>query len=207
MSNVSTPGTPPSLSTLQTLVAFCQQIANVPQDPSYDFFTNAPDFRKERLVRIVNPLNYSRTLAFIDYVQFRLMVTDYALQTIGLPKYWYWSPEDPVGFHVWPLPDQAYTVQFDYVAYAPELINPGDTPFMDREFHKNLCYRALFYWYNSDPVNMPDKGAQWDAMFQLAMRNYKKDQQRRQMQLVTVPFGTGVNEGSKLRRNPPFFFH
>lgn len=181
-------------------------IAGVAQDPSYQFLTNAPDFRKERMIRIVAPVNYSRPLVFMEYIQFRSQVPDLALQTVGLPKVWYWSPEDPTGFHVWPCPDQAYTVQFDYIAYAPELLNPTDTPFMDREFHKALGAQALFYLYNSDPVNTPEKGMMWGQYFENEKRKYKKDMQRRQMQDITIPFGTGVNEGRR-RTTRPYFFH
>jgi hypothetical protein len=179
-------------------------IATIGQDTCYHFTDSAPDFRKEKLIRIVSPLNYSGTISFMDYVSFRTMVPEIVLPTTGIPQVWYWAPEDPSGFHVWPLPSQAITVQFDYVAYAPELLAANDSPFMDREFHKALGFQALFYLYNSDPVNTPDKGAQWSALFEGEKRRYKKDQQRRQAQMTMLGYGTGVNEGD--RNRPVVYF-
>lgn len=176
------------------LVTFTAPVAGVGQDTCYHFTDTAPDFRKERLIRIVSPIQLSHPMKFMEYVAFRTSMTDITLTTTGMPMIWYWAPEDPSGFHIWPLPDQAYTGQFDYVAYAPELLQPGDVPFMDREFHKSLCFQMLFYYYNSEAVNMPDKGIMWGQKFEIEKRKYKKDQQRRQLQNIRMPYGTGVNE-------------
>lgn len=176
-----------------------------PQDICYHFTDTAPDFRKERLIRQVIPLNLAHPLQFIEYTQFRLKILDQGLWVPGLPMYWYWAPEDPTGFHVWPLPAvSGYTLQFDYIAYAPELINLTDVPFFDREFHKALGFQALFYYYLSESVNMPDKAQYWNLQFEGEKMRYKKDMQRRQLQLIRLPYGTGVNEGRQ-GHYPPFF--
>lgn len=250
MSQVSTPATPPTLTTLAGLNSWCQQIAGrndqgtlaafnlylnqsqkdwemefndhialqrsqkitltapingVPQDDTYQYSDSAPDFREERLVRIISPLNYGRTVQFQEYVQFRMATPEIALTVQGFPTIWYWAPEDPTGFHVWPIPDQAYILQFDYIAYAPELLLPGDTPFMDREFHKALGFQALFYYYMSDPINRPDLAAFWAGKFEVEKRKYMKSMQRRQIQNITLPYGTGVNEGRKANPRIQYF--
>lgn len=181
-------------------------VAGLGQDVCYHFTDTAPDFRKERLIRMVEPLNYAHPLNFIEYTHFREMVNDIALWTAGLPQYWYWAPEDPTGIHVYPIPNRSdYVLQFDYVAYAPELINANDVPYFDHEFHKSLGFQALFYWYNSESIAKPDVGAQWSAMFEAMKRRYKKDQQRRQLQSIKIPYATGVNEGRN-RRGRPYYF-
>lgn len=175
------------------------------QDTCYHFTDTAPDFRKERMIRMVVPLNLAHPLGFMEYIQFRSKILDQGLWVPGLPMYWYWAPEDPTGFHIWPLPTvSGYVIQFDYIAYAPELINPTDTPFFDREFHKALAWQALFYYYSSESVAMPERGAQWNALFEGEKRRYKKDMQRRQLQSIRIPYSSGVNEGRR-GSYPPFF--
>ena len=170
------------------------QLALLPgRDLSYGF---VPDFRKERYLRIVAPISYSHPLTFIEYTQFRdTMVSDQALLQQGVPMKWYWAPENPQQIHVWPVPDQSYLVQYDYIRYAADLINDTDVPFFDRLYHVMLCYRALFYYYSSDGIARPDKGGMWNGMYEVTLKKLRVDEQKRQLQLVRIPYGTGVNEG------------
>ena len=170
------------------------QLSLVPgQDLSYGF---VQDFRKERYLRIVGPVAFSHPLTFIEYTQLRdALVSDTALQTFGLPMKWYWAPENPLQIHVWPVPDQAYLVQYDYIRYASDLVNDNDVPFFDRLYHVILCYRALFYYYCSDGIARPDKGAMWNGMYEVGLKKLRIDEQKRQLQTVRFRYGTGVNEG------------
>lgn len=163
------------------------------QDYSYGF---APDFRKERYLRLVAPVQFSHPLEYVEYTQFRNAVNDLALQTFSLPRAWYWAPESPPQFHVYPVPDKAYVLQYDYVRYAPDLIADTDTSFIDREYVHMLCYQALFYYYNSGSIGKAADGAQWNILFTNKLADLKKDYQRRQLQTTSIPYATGVNEGS-----------
>lgn len=180
-------------------------IGGVGQDDTYQYSDSAPDFREERFVRIISPINYGRQVRFMEYQQFRAQTPEIALQVVGFPTVWYWAPEDPTGFHVWPVPDQAYVLQFDYIAYAPELLEPTDIPFMDREYHKALCYMALAFYYMSDPINLPDRAEYWEAKFEREKRKYMKSMQRRQIQNIVIPYGTGVNEGRRQSQQIIYF--
>ena len=57
----------------------------------------------------------------------------------------------------------------------------------------------------SDPVNRPDLAGTWGGLFEAEKRRYMKDMQRRQIQTIELPYGTGINEGRRTRK--PTFFH
>lgn len=157
------------------------------------------DFRKERFVRIVEPVNLAHPLSFMEYGQFRANVPEVALQVPGIPLIWYWAPENPNAIHLYPYASQDMTLQVDFIRYAPDMVADGDTPFFDRLYSHILAYQALYYYYNTDGIARPDKGQMWNQMFLEGRAELKKDYQRRQLQSVRVPFGTGVNEGNRDR--------
>lgn len=167
-----------------------QLVPNV--DYSYAFDT---DFRKERKIRIVSPTQSSRVLHFIEYGRFRDLVNDQALLSNSTPLYWYWAPEAPSKIHVWPVPDFAYVIQYDYIRYAPDLIADADTPFFDRLYHKMLAFRALEYYYLSDAIERPDKAQEWGQKFVNELQLLQADYQMRQLESFVISYGTGVNEG------------
>ena len=45
--------------------------------------------------------------------------------------------------HVWPYPDEVYTIGIDYLIEPPDLANPTDTPILPVPYHDVLVFGAL----------------------------------------------------------------
>ena len=158
------------------------QFKLVPQvDLSYAF---PGDFKSERFLRLVAPVNLAHPLSYVPYERFRASVPEIALLAYSVPHTWYWAPENASQIHVYPVPDQAYTVQLDYDRYAPDLVSDTDVPFFGREFHHLIAYRILWYFYSSSSVVQPDTADRWQGEFLEARRELKKSYQRRQRDRV-----------------------
>lgn len=158
-------------------------------------YTLATDVNKVRFMRIAAPLGYSKPLNYITYPEFRASHSDVTTSAVSAstPAFFYHAPEDERLWHLYPVPDKVYLIQYDYERYQRELVNQADYPFFDRNFHQMLFHKALFYYYNSDVVNRPDKGAQWDSTFRSELVELIGNEQV-ELSGFTIPYGSGVNE-------------
>lgn len=104
---------------------------------------------------------------FITYVPYETFRANYLfgnLQTTqGRPTVFTVNPDNT--FSVWPTPNDAYVINFDYFRNPQVLANNTDTPIMPARFHQAIMYLALSRYSAHDENQI---------LYQEAMMNYKR---------------------------------
>lgn len=109
---------------------------------------------------ITSPGSYGKELKFRDKRMVRAAIPDKTIPGTSTPSVWYFSEPTVstanvatknVSFDA--RPDQAYTIQYSYKAYAPSLDSDDKYPFFDGKYHHGLYYYGC--WKVSERLTDP----------------------------------------------------
>lgn len=81
----------------------------------------------------------------------------------GKPRFVALRPDDSIV--VYPTPDAAYTINYEYFSAPVELLTDTDSPTLNPKFHKVIVWKALEQYAR-------EQGKEWAGLYQAAIRNY-----------------------------------
>lgn len=117
---------------------------------TYPSDTKSVDFDSFRIQRDAALGNSTVKLRLIDYDQYLESFVDdeYSTDTStrDLPKYVFRTPDRKYGVH--PVPDQAYTLTYEYYNYPTDLSSSSDVPSFPEAFRHVIVDGAMSYVYN-----------------------------------------------------------
>lgn len=117
---------------------------------SYPSSAKLIDFKSFRIQRdgtFGNDTKYLRLVDYHDYVR-KEIDDEYNTSDTGIrsiPKFVFRAPGNQYG--VWPAPDQAYTVTYDYYTNRSELSAYDDVPTVPEQFRNVLVDGAMYYMH------------------------------------------------------------
>lgn len=103
-------------------------------------------------------------MTYVPYADFRSNYLFGSRQVIqGRPNVFTVNPDNTIS--VWPIPNDAYVINFDYYRNPQELTNNTDVPVMPTRFHQAIMYLALSKYAAHDEAQI---------IYQDALMNYKR---------------------------------
>lgn len=158
----------------------------------YVYTTALSDMRK---VWISSPVGYSRVLPEMNYQKFRDLYASTANDGQGTPKLFYFSPGTPGSINIFPVPDQAYTITYDYIKIPSDMTADTDTPFFPARWHHVLVDYALALHYESPIQRDHNVANKYWTKWQNDLETLEGDTRLRDLNPLPIEFGSGVNEG------------
>ncbi len=104
----------------------------------------------------------SASLAAISHRQMQTLEKG-ANSYAGTPRYIALYPDDTL--HVYPKPDAALSMSYEYYAAPTFLVADLDTPTLQPAFHKAIVWKAVEQYAR-------EQGKEWQALYQAAIRNF-----------------------------------
>ncbi len=148
----------------ETLVAGTVRYAFQADAKSVDF----DSFRVQRDATFGNDTQYLKRISYEEYLKAKVD-DEYNTSDTGirdLPRYVFEDQQQQYG--VWPAPDEAYTLTYEYFKYPTDLSAHGDTMEFPDAFRHVIVDMAMFFLYQfrSDYENA-------DRVLNLALENMK----------------------------------
>ncbi len=105
-------------------------------------------FRLRRDAGLSTPVNEARMLSRLSYEEYMQAYVDSKdkASTDGAPPRFVVRTLD-FNWNVDPIPDQAYTIDYDYFIFPSDLINDTDTPSIPERFEYVIVDGAMYYTY------------------------------------------------------------
>lgn len=129
-------------------------------DDSYNLNTNSDttdDIESIQQILIISPTGNEKEVKFIEKTELRRFDPVTSNSGTGTPDYWYWHEpvvlggieERQIGFY--PVPDQEYTAQVSFKRNVSDMVNEGDYPFFNINYHHILIDYALWKEAETNP--------------------------------------------------------
>ncbi len=119
------------------------------------------DFKDEDIVSIFKDNQWSE----LDYVSWEDVRKDMQTLTQGQPQQWLIEQNNLI---LWPIPDQTYTVQFDYWRFLDDLAIDGDTNLMLTNYPEILESWATAKAFMK--LREFEDAKEWMGMFEMQLR-------------------------------------
>jgi hypothetical protein len=157
----------------------------------------ASDFFKMRgrTVRITTD-NYERTIPIESYSEFRVKYPETSDDTESTPTCCYFSPNSETSLRFYPIPEQSYTVAYDYIKAPSDMTLTSDTPFFNARWHHILADYALALHFESAYEARYDKANFHRSKYEQEADRAVADLRKRStgQSEMRINYSTGVNE-------------
>lgn len=106
------------------------------------------------------------------------------------PRYWTVIDQN---LHFWPLPDQAYQIDIDYIIEPPDLAAPTDVPILPLPYHDVLVFGALkqIAMRERDLWSIGNYGSEFEQRLQRFEEEYFLRQRQTSSQVAQNPHKYG----------------
>lgn len=149
-------------------------------------------------------------LSHVPYEEFVRMVPDPSSSSSGRPRHWVFT-RFTSGFptvRLYPTPDAAYTIEFEYALNLPDLVNDTDVSLISQLGWASLLEKGATSRYYS--LHSPEDAAFWHQLFREDMRMFKAEfkqaiRDRKMMVDVLGPAGVMVRDLFRFPDNFPAF--
>lgn len=144
------------------------------------------------------PTDYEKVLTRINYNKLRALYGTTSDDSQSTPIYWYYTPTGENALSVFPVPEQTYTISYDYLKKPDAMTAPADEPFFPSPYHYLLVDFALAMYYESPSQRAFDRAAyystKWNQEDVPKIRTAFGALKGRSQVLTQINYGTGVNE-------------
>ena len=135
---------------------------------------------KESIRAYVGSVANEMWISHMDYPEFREKYLR-GVVVSGRPITYTWTPDNRILFY--PVPNDAYTVSFEYYRTPQVLAQNGDTPICPEWLHDAIKYRALMYYAAHDENNV---------LYQAASAEYARWRTRLEDDQLATPMVAGA---------------